>query len=226
LIGHPVISAAIELSRVVSADALLPAVFVRIDDSGRVPLPAALDLAALRMVSPLFAVRGHAGWQDARDEVFHAFDTVIHDDALRRRAEVSLLVAAQWRRRLATRLERLHTCRVMTEALSMCGQRLDPPSTVGELARAAGVSREHFTRTLRAHGKRSSFCAKRLVDAFVVLQVLVMAAMGVSNRRAAFESRIPYRSYLRARDRLEESMPGSTANFRALFVHVDVHLSV
>ena len=108
----------------------------------------------------------------------------------------------------------------------MCGHRLDPPSTVGELANAAGVSREHFTRTLRANGKRSAFCAKRLVDAFVVLQILVMGAMGVSNRRAALESRIPYRSFLRARQRLEEFIPGSTANFRSLFVHVDVHLSV
>jgi hypothetical protein len=221
-----VISAAIDVHRAVSADALLPVVFVRIDESGHSALPLALDLTELRKVSPLFAIRRQPSAFHEADDALRVFDTVIHDETLQRRADVSRLVAAEWRRRLATRLEESHSCRVVTEALLMCGQRLDPPSTVGELARAAGVSREHFTRTLRASGKRSSFCAKRLVDAFVVLQVLVMGAMGVSNRRAAFESRIPYRSFLRARHRLEQSIPGSTVNFRALFVHVDVHLSV
>ena len=216
--------AAFSFSRGLDVDALLPAVFIRLDESGGAELPASVDLQELRVVSPLFAVRTHATSFDEH-AIGSVFDGVIQDDVLRRGAEVSRLAALAWRRRLATQLEQRHSCRVLTEALAMCGRRPEPPSSVIDLAGAAGVSREHFARTLRSNGTRESFCAKRLVDVFMVLQILVMHSMGMSHRRAAIESRVPYRTFLRARYRLEQEIPGSTANFRALMVHVDVHLA-
>jgi hypothetical protein len=193
-----------------------------LDEHGQRWNSPSLDLNELRKVSPLFAVHAH---HSQIAEELEPYDAIITEPTMRRTADVGRLVAAEWRRRLAELLRKRHSSKALESALSICGNRVAPPSTVGELASAGGISREHFARTFRSRTARESFCAKRLVDTFLVLQVLVMHSMGLSCRRASFESRIPYRTFLRARDRMEQLIPGSTANFRALLIHIDVHLT-
>lgn len=149
------------------------------------------------------------------------FDILVGDQNLSSK-EFACTVAAVWRGRLLDRL----AVRLASREASLIVDRFRVPDnsirSVGIIASRTGMSREHFERSWRKHCTPRSITLKRVVDACLVTEVLVLRSAGVSLRESANWCGVNGRTYSRSKRRIERFISGSIVNLTEFLVQFDV----
>lgn len=169
----------------------------------------------LRQVSPIVVV-DTSKRQVAAHVVAHV-DAILPHHQYSSKSARGTLVARLWRQRLGDALCESSPSRIWARVVNAVLAGDKPVTTVTEVARALSVSREYLSRQTSSTGN-GKLRLRLLLDAGTVVSVLAMRCAGVSARNAPLECGISYRTYLRAKERLQRLLGCPVDDMRALLI--------